>query len=143
MAAANPKAAAVASSLGARLNELEIIAQGIEDIAGNATRFVVISTKDALPTGNDKTSVVFSTPDERGALLRVLSIFDAENLNLSRIESRPDKSRRWEYVFFTDIEGHRTDGALVRAIKRIQAQCQMVQILGSYPKALQANTSLP
>jgi len=141
MAAANPKAAAVSSSLGAQLNGLAIIARGIEDIAGNATRFVVISTKDASPTGCDKTSVVFSTPDERGALLRVLSIFDSENLNLSRIESRPDKARRWEYVFFTDVEGHRTDDALVRAIKRIQAQCQMVQILGSFPKAVRAAPS--
>jgi chorismate mutase/prephenate dehydratase len=68
--------------------------------------------------------------------LRVLAIFDAENLNLSRIESRPDKSRRWEYVFFTDVEGHRADDALLRAIRRVQTQCQMVQILGSYPKAL-------
>lgn len=143
MAAATPRAAAVTSSLGARLNGLDVIAQGIEDVLGNATRFMVISAKDAPPTGNDKTSLVFSTPDERGALLRVLSIFDSENLNLTRIESRPDRSRRWEYVFFTDVEGHRTNDALVRAIKRIQTQCQMVQILGSYPKALQPSTGLP
>jgi chorismate mutase/prephenate dehydratase len=143
MAATNPKAAAVTSRLGAQLNELGILAQGIEDIAGNATRFVVIATNDSPRTGRDKTSVVFSTPDERGALLRVLSIFDAENLNLTRIESRPDKSRRWEYVFFTDVEGHRTDDALNRAIKRIQSQCQMVQILGSYPKALQSSECVP
>lgn len=139
MAAANPKAAAVTSRLGAQLNDLGVLAQGIEDIAGNATRFVVIASNDASRTGSDKTSLVFSTPDERGALLRVLSIFDAENLNLTRIESRPDKSRRWEYVFFTDVEGHRTDAALSRAIQRLQSQCQMVQILGSYPKALQSS----
>jgi chorismate mutase/prephenate dehydratase len=141
LAATNPNAAAVTSSLGAQLNGLVILAQGIEDVAGNATRFVVISPKDSPPTGHDKTSVVFSTPDERGALLRVLAIFDAENLNLTRIESRPDKSRRWEYVFFTDVEGHRTSDALGRAIKRVQSQCQMVQILGSYPEALTVNAT--
>ena len=142
-AANYPRAAAVTSSLGAELNGLQILTQGIEDVAGNATRFVIIATNDAPPTGRDKTSVVFSTPDERGALLRVLSIFDSENLNLTRIESRPDKSRRWEYVFFTDIEGHRTDAALIRATNRIQTQCQMVQILGSYPKALASRDTLP
>lgn len=135
-AAQHPRAAAVTSVLGAELNRLTILRRGIEDVSGNATRFVVIARQDAAPTGKDKTSMVFSTPDERGALLRILSIFDAENLNLTRIESRPDKSRRWEYVFFTDIEGHRTDAALARAIKRVQAQCQMVQLLGSYPYAL-------
>ena len=141
MAAANPHSAAVTSSLGAQLNSLDILAQGIEDVVGNATRFVVIARNDSPATGNDKTSIVFSTPDERGALLRVLAIFDSENLNLSRIESRPDKSRRWEYVFFTDVEGHRNNDALKRAVRRIQNQCQMVQILGSYPKALRAPES--
>ncbi len=127
--------AAVASILGAELYNLQVLAQGIEDVPGNATRFVTIALSDAAPTGNDKTSVVFSTPDERGALMQILSIFDSEGLNLSRIESRPDRTRRWEYVFFTDIAGHRTDPAMKRALQRVQNQCQMVQVLGSYPQA--------
>jgi chorismate mutase/prephenate dehydratase len=136
-AAADPNSAAIASILSAELYNLRVLAKGIEDIPGNATRFVTIAAVDAHPTGHDKTSVVFSTPDERGALMQVLSIFDSEGLNLSRIESRPDRARRWEYVFFTDIAGHRTDPALQRALKRLQSQCQMVQILGSYPQATQ------
>jgi chorismate mutase / prephenate dehydratase len=131
----DPHAAAVTSILSAELYGLNLLAEGIEDIPGNATRFVTIARQDAPPTGNDKTSVVFSTPDERGALMRILSIFDSEGLNLSRIESRPDRTRRWEYVFFTDIEGHRSKSAMERALKRVQSQCQMVQILGSYPQA--------
>ena len=127
--------AAVASILGAELYKLQILAEGIEDVPGNATRFIAIAPTDAEPTGNDKTSVVFSTPDERGALMQILSIFDAEGLNLSRIESRPDRTRRWEYVFFTDIAGHRTDPGMQRALQRVQNQCQMVQVLGSYPQA--------
>ena len=127
--------AAIASILGAELHNLQVLAEGIEDVPGNATRFLTIAPSDAAPTGNDKTSVVFSTPDERGALMQILSIFDSEGLNLSRIESRPDRARRWEYVFFTDIAGHRTDPAMKRALQRVQNQCQMVQVLGSYPQA--------
>jgi chorismate mutase/prephenate dehydratase len=134
-AAADPRGAAVSSNLGAELHGLAVLAEGIEDVPGNATRFVIIARTDAAPTGHDKTSVVFSTPDQRGALMRVLSIFDAEGLNLCRIESRPDRSKRWEYVFFTDIEGHRNDAPIQRAIGRLQLQCQMVRVLGSYPQA--------
>jgi chorismate mutase/prephenate dehydratase len=133
-AAADRESAAIASTLGAELSGLQIIAEGIEDAPDNATRFVTIATEDASPTGHDKTSVVFSTPDERGALMQILSIFDSEGLNLSRIESRPDKARRWEYVFFTDIAGHRSEARMQRALKRVQSQCQMVQVLGSYPQ---------
>ena len=134
-AANDRNSAAVTSILSADLYSLHVLAKGIEDVPGNATRFVTIATTDATPTGHDKTSVVFSTPDERGALMQILSIFDSEGLNLSRIESRPDRARRWEYVFFTDIAGHRTDAGMQRALKRLQSQCQMVQILGSYPQA--------
>ncbi len=133
------RCAAVASILGAELYNLQVLAEGIEDIPGNATRFITIAPTDAEPTGHDKTSVVFSTPDERGALMQILSIFDSEGLNLSRIESRPDRTRRWEYVFFTDIAGHRTDPAMQRALRQVQNQCQMVQILGSYPQADPSN----
>jgi chorismate mutase/prephenate dehydratase len=143
MAVDDRNSAAVTSLLGAELHGLLVLVEGIEDIPGNATRFVTIATADAAPTGHDKTSVVFSTPDERGALLRILSIFDSEGLNLSRIESRPHRGRRWEYVFFTDIEAHRLDSAMQRALNRVQTQCQMVRILGSYPQATQftrANT---
>jgi chorismate mutase / prephenate dehydratase len=128
-------AAAVTSRLAAELNGLAVIRDNIQDRAQNATRFVVLAESDAPPTGNDRTTVVFSTPDERGALRRVLDIFDEENINLTRIESRPRPGKLWQYVFFTDLEGHRLDPHVARALERLDAQCEMVKVLGSYPRA--------
>jgi chorismate mutase/prephenate dehydratase len=70
----------------------------------------------------------------RGALRRALEIFDDEGLNLTRIESRPALGRRWEYVFFTDFEGHRTDANVAKAIDRLRHACSTVRVLGSYPR---------
>lgn len=128
-------AAAVSSRLAAELNGLVIIRENIQDHRENATRFVVLAKQDAPPTGNDRTSIAFSTRHERGALRRVLEIFDEEKLNLSRIESRPRPRERWQYVFFTDLEGHRLDANVTRALARLEAKCDMVRVLGSYPRA--------
>jgi chorismate mutase / prephenate dehydratase len=134
-AAGDDGAAAVASRLAAELSGLEVIREGIQDRARNATRFVVIAPTDAPPTGRDRTSVVFSAPHERGALKRILEIFEAEDLNLTRIESRPAPDKLWEYVFFTDFEGHRSEPKVARALDRLRGECAMVRVLGSYPRA--------
>jgi chorismate mutase/prephenate dehydratase len=133
-ALADPHAAAIGSRLAAAIGLL-VVRHGIEDHAGNATRFVVLGKTPAAPTGDDKTSLVFSTPHERGALRRVLEVFDDEGLNLTRIESRPARAQRWEYVFFTDLEGHAEDRAVVRALERLRQRCAMVRMLGSYPRS--------
>jgi chorismate mutase/prephenate dehydratase len=133
-AGADEAAAAVASRLAADLLGLRVIREGIQDRPENATRFVILAKSDAPPTGNDKTSLFFSTPHERGALRRVLEIFDEEGINLTRIESRPGREKLWEYVFFTDVEGHREDPPLSRALERLKGQCAMTKILGSYPR---------
>jgi chorismate mutase/prephenate dehydratase len=133
-AALDESAAAVGSRLLAELHDLGIIRENIQDRAENATRFVVVAKSDAPATGRDKTSLAFSTAHARGALRRVLEIFDAEGLNLTRIESRPAVGRRWEYVFFSDVEGHRTDAAVAQAIERLRQNCSMVRVLGSYPR---------
>jgi chorismate mutase / prephenate dehydratase len=127
--------AAVTSRLGAELYSLELLAENIQDHAENATRFVIVGHTDAPPTGNDKTSLVFSTPHERGALRRALAAFDDEGINLTRIESRPAPAKRWEYVFFTDVEGHRQDPGVARALEKLRSWCSTVRVLGSYPRA--------
>ncbi len=133
-AASEPRSAAIGSALAAELYGLTVLAHA-HDSSDNATRFVILALEDAAPTGRDKTSLVFSTLHERGALRRALEVFDAENINLTRIESRPAKGRRWEYVFFTDLEGHRLDEPVVRALARLGTLCSRVQVLGSYPRA--------
>jgi chorismate mutase/prephenate dehydratase len=131
----DPHLAAIASPLAAELNCLNVIREAIQDDAENATRFVVIARTDGARSGSDKTSLVFSTAHSRGALRQVLEIFDVAGLNLTRIESRPAPGRRWEYVFLTDLEGHREDEAVARALREVGERCSMVRVLGSYPRA--------
>lgn len=134
-AAEDDRAAAIASQLSAELYGLELLRQNVQDRVQNATRFIVLATSDAPPTGVDKTSLVFSTPHKKGALRAVLEIFDEECLNLTRIESRPFGSRMWEYAFFTDFEGHRSDAPVTRALERLRGVCGHVKVLGSYPRS--------
>jgi chorismate mutase/prephenate dehydratase len=137
-AAADPRAAAVASRLAADLHGVPVLRERIQDHAENVTRFVIVSLEDAARTGDDKTTLAFSLQDGRGALMRVLSLFDEEGINLTRIESRPGREKRWEYVFLADLEGHRTDENVARAMARLVSRCPMVKHLGSYPRAPRA-----
>jgi len=137
-AAADDEAAAVASRLAAELQGLSVIREPIQDRPQNATRFVLLAPEDAPRSGTDKTSLVFSAPHERGALKRSLEIFDDEGINLTRIESRPGRGRMWEYVFFTDLEGHRANAPVARALDKLAQHCAMVKVLGSYPRAVRA-----
>ena len=112
------------------------MATGIQDSSDNSTRFLVLGRDAPAPTGNDKTSLVFATKHERGALRRALEVFDDEQINLTRIESRPRPGAIWQYVFFTDIEGHQADGNVHRALEKLEAQQEMVRVFGSYPRAV-------
>jgi chorismate mutase/prephenate dehydratase len=131
----DPHTAAVGSRLAAEAGLL-VVRERIQDHEGNATRFVIVGKQLTAPTGNDKTTLVFSTPHERGALRRVLEVFDQEGLNLTRIESRPLRQQQWEYAFFTDLEGHRDEPSVQRALTRLREGSALVRVLGSYPRAV-------
>ena len=135
-AAADERSAAVASRLCSELYGVPVLRERIQDHAQNVTRFAIVSLEDAPRTGADKTTVAFSVHDGRGALMRVLILLDAEGLNLTRIESRPSRERPWDYVFLADLEGHRDDANVARAMDRMRAMCPMVKHLGSYPRAV-------
>jgi chorismate mutase/prephenate dehydratase len=134
-AATEETTAAIGSRIAAELYGLKIVCENIEDIANNVTRFLVVSREDAKPTGEDKTAILFSTAHKAGALADVLEVFKNKNINLTNIESRPSKKREWEYYFFMDFIGHRTDEHVRKAIEEARKHCLQLSVLGSFPKA--------
>jgi chorismate mutase/prephenate dehydratase len=133
-AAADAAGAAIGSRLAGELSGLPVLREHIQDRAENATRFVVIGREDGPRTGDDKTTLGFALRDEPGALRRALEIFDGAGVNLSRIESRPSRRAAWEYVFLVDLEGHRDDEPVGRAVQALRDRCESLTHLGSYPR---------
>jgi len=132
-ASRDPSAAAIASELAARLYGLEVVSARIEDAANNFTRFLIVGRKAVPRTGHDKTSVLFSIKDRVGALYGMLEPFAEEGINLTKIESRPSKTKVWEYLFYVDFEGHSEDPRVEQALARLAEQCLFLKVLGSYP----------
>jgi chorismate mutase/prephenate dehydratase len=127
--------AAVASARAAEIYGMKILAREIEDNPNNFTRFFILSREDSPPTGNDKTSIVFSVKHQPGALFTALEAFADASISLTKIESRPTRQKAWEYNFYLDFEGHRQDAAVKTALRRVEKQALFLKILGSYPKA--------
>jgi len=136
LAARDPTMAAVASSVAKDFYGLEVIEPNIEDHANNITRFLVIGDLEPPPSGDDKTSIVFSVKDEVGILHRMLEPFARNRINLTKIESRPLKNKPWEYLFFLDMEGHKDEPRIRRALKKLESSCLFMKVLGSYPCAI-------
>ena len=126
---------AIASARAAEIYEMKIIASEIEDAPNNFTRFFILSKEDSPPSGNDKTSIVFSVKHKPRALSEFLKEFAARNINLTKIESRPTRQKPWEYNFYLDFEGHREDKAPREVLENLDRTSLFLKILGSYPKA--------
>jgi chorismate mutase/prephenate dehydratase len=133
MAAGDPSLAGIASSLAGELYGVPALAERIEDNRHNATRFLLIGRRPSGPSGQDKTSILFAMRNEPGALYRILEPFVKAGINLTKIESRPAKSRAWEYVIFVDFEGHQETPAVATALREIGERTLYLKILGSYP----------
>ncbi len=133
MVAEKKEGAAISSAIAAEIYGLNIIRESIEDLPNNSTRFLIIGKSQCNPTGNDKTSIVFSIPDKPGGLYLALKPFFENKINLSKIESRPTRKNSWEYNFFIDFNGHEKDEMIGNVLDKLKKQTTFLRVLGSYP----------
>ena len=136
LAADQSSAAAIGSETAAEIYGLAVLAANIEDEPGNTTRFLIIGDHQVPPSGDDKTSLLLSTRNEAGGLVRLLEPLADHGVSMTRIESRPSRQGVWDYVFFVDVLGHREDPAVAQALQDLEARARLYRWLGSYPRAV-------
>ena len=127
--------AAIGNSKIVELYGLEILQSNIQDVDNNETRFVVVSKKDHEMTGRDKTSIIFSIyEDKPGGIYNILGIFEKNDINLTKIESRPSKKGLGKYLFFVDFNGHKDDDLVQNILDEVDKNTYFLKVLGSYPE---------
>ena len=126
-------AAAIASDRAAKVFGLEILKPEIQDFSDNITRFLLVSRTADSDLQADKTTVVFSLPNEPGSLFKALSVFALREIDLTKIESRPIRGRPWEYLFYVDLPVGRHDLRCARALVHLAEFARSMRTLGSYP----------
>jgi chorismate mutase/prephenate dehydratase len=133
LAAKEKGVAAIAGILASERYDVPVLDYDIQDNVDNATRFLVLGRQSSPPTGDDRTSLMFSVMDRVGALYHALAAFRRCRINMTKIESRPSKRKAWEYFFFVDCQGHMEDRRVAKAISLLGEHCSYVKVLGSYP----------
>jgi chorismate mutase/prephenate dehydratase len=130
--------AAIASAAAAEVYGLNMLVPEIEDRPDNTTRFLVLGRRSFPPSGADKTTLLVSAAhtDSPGALFGLLEPLARHGISMTRIESRPSRRRKWDYVFFIDLEGHAQSEPLATALAELKARASLCRVLGSYPKAV-------
>ena len=134
----NLNAAAIVHALAAPLYGLRVVEHAVQDHVGNTTQFFILGADRPAPTGDDKTSVLFSVNDTPGALFRTLQPLADRGINMTRIVSRPFVASRYRYLFFVDLEGHRQNPGLYEALALLEEECPLFRVLGSFPRAVLA-----
>lgn len=128
----DPSQAAVCSAYAAKVHGLQVLVDNINDNEHNSTRFIVVTNQKIFLKHATKISICLEVSHESGSLYRVLSHFIYNDLNMTKIESRPIEGRDWEYRFFIDFEGNMADGAVKNAIRGLREECRNLRILGNY-----------
>ena len=135
MALAEEGVAAIAGELAAEKYGLMKLAENIEDLVDNSTRFLIIGREEIPPSGRDKTSIVVSAHNKPGALFKLLEYFEKAGVSLTRLDTRPSRTQNWAYVFFIEFEGHQQDDKIAAILQGLEEQSILLKPLGSYPKA--------
>lgn len=125
-------AGAIASKLAAKKFGLKIIENNINDDKENSTRFIVISQNKNEEKIGKKTSIIFGVKNKPGSLFNAIESFKTFGVNMTKIESRPSKKKKWEYLFFVDFDGNTTENRVKKAIEELTKHCAEIIILGSY-----------
>lgn len=141
LASEDASVAAIAGQAARDRYGLHAYQEQIQDDAHNTTRFWVLGNQQAGPSGIDKTSLVASVNNQPGAVHKLLEPLSVHRVSMTRLESRPARTGKWEYYFFIDLQGHQTDPAVAKALGELRETASFLRIFGSYPASQRSQTS--